>query len=123
MRYLFLSGVVICAGCAHRGEPERAAGAEGIRTIAVGQPWSQATGVAAGAGYVLHDAGELAISPKPEGFSIELPGGRGLLVLRDPRGDVVQSIESIANADGPKKLRVYRAVRSFDLPPAGAAAR
>jgi hypothetical protein len=87
-----------------------------MSTIAVGQPWSRARGVASHAGYELHDASQLDAQPTPDGFYIDMSDRRGLLVYRDARSDVVKSMEWVENWDGPKKFRVHHEVRSFDVP-------
>jgi hypothetical protein len=122
MRLLSLLVVIAVAGCACRDGPDRAE-ANGITTISVGQSWSQAKGVAVRAGYELRDASQLAMDPTPDGFYINVPGRRGLLVYRDPRRDVVESMEWVENWPGPKQPRVYHDVASFDVPPADPAAR
>ena len=124
MRLLLLFIVVaLVAGCANARDPQPAATAAGTGTVAVGQPWREARAVALGAGYELHDASQLAMHPTPEGFSIDMFGRRGLLVLRDAQRDVVSSVQWIENWDGPKAFRVYHNVRAFDVPPADPAAR
>jgi hypothetical protein len=123
MRLLSLLIVIALSGCAHRGDSQPAAATGGVTTIAVGQPWPHAKGVAVRAGYALHDASQLAMHPAPEGFYIYMSGRRGLHVYRDPRRDVVESMELVENVPGPKKPRVYHDVQSFDLPAADPAAR
>ena len=113
--------VALLGGCAQRRDPHPADVAAGT-TIAVGQPWPQAKAVAARAGYELRDASQLAMGRTPGGFYINMPGRRGLLVYRDPRRDVVESMEWVENWPGPKAPRVYHDVRSFDVPPADPAA-
>ena len=123
MRLFSLVIVVVLAGCAHRGDSQSAAVAEGGTTISVGQPWSQAKRVAVRADYELHDASLLAMIPTPDGFYVNMLGERGLLVFRDPRRDVVASIEWVENWDRPKKFRVYHQVESFEVRVNDAAAR
>jgi hypothetical protein len=118
-----LTFVVLFVGCAHRPDSSPAAVEAGSTAIAVGQPWAQARTVAIRAGYELHDASQLAMDPTPDGFYIDMPGRRGLLVYRDPRRDVVKSMEWVENWPGPKAPRVYHDTRSFDVPPADPAAR
>lgn len=122
MRWLFVL-IVALAGCADRRAPEPATAAQDGITIAVGQPWPRAQAAARRAGYEMHDASQLAVLPPPDGFYIDLPGRRGLLVFRDSRRDVVNSMEWVENWKGPKSFRVYHRVASFDVPPADPAAR
>ncbi len=112
---LILAATVGCGPRGGRGdEPDR-----DPPVIAVGQPWPEAVAVAR-AGYELEDASQLAMAGTPEGFYVNLPGGRGLIVYRDGRRDAVESMQWVENWPGPKRLRVYHAVRSFDVPPAEA---
>ena len=90
--------------------------------ISVGQRWSEATGVARRAGYQLEDASQLAMDPAPDGFYVNMPGKRGLIVYRDARTNTVKSMEWVENWPGPKAPRVYHDVRSFDVPSADPAA-
>jgi hypothetical protein len=124
MRCLCLLTVaVLFVGCAHRLDSRPNAVQAGSATIAAGQPWAQAKAVATRAGYELHDASQLAMDPTPDGFYIDMPGRRGLLVYRDPRRDVVESMEWVENWPGPKKPRVHHDVQAFQVPPADPAAR
>ena len=117
MRWISLVIIVAGLGCAGRGDRHRTASGDEA-AIAVGQPWPHAERVARRAGYALHDASELAIVPRPDGFYINMPGNRGLLVHRDRRRQLVESLVSVENWDGPKQARVYRQERSFRVPPA-----
>ena len=128
-----LSAAVLAAGVAggcagpYASEPPTTVTAT---SIAVGQPWSDATAGAILAGYELHDASQLAMDPAPDGFYIDMPGRRGLLVTRDRTrngdgdgdgdGDAVRSVTWIENWPGPKGPRVYHGVQSYAVPPADA---
>lgn len=114
--------VTLLGGCARRDDPHPADVPAGT-TISVGQPWPQAKAVATRAGYELGDASQLAMDPTPDGFYINMPGRRGLLVYRDPRRDIVESMEWVENWPGPKEPRVYHDVQSFEVPLADPAAR
>lgn len=110
--------ILLCCGCGSCAS-ERPAGPDAnASVIAIGQPWPEATAAARRAGYELHDAGQLAMAPPAVGFTIDLPGGRGLIVFRDVRADSVAAVQWIENWPGPKAARVYHDVRSFDVPPA-----
>src|SRR4051794_35479267 len=80
------------AGGSVGGASSSVAAAAGDR-IAVGQAWQQATDVARRGGYKLHDAADLAMTPTPDGFYLDLPGQRGLIVLRDPASQTVKSVQ------------------------------
>jgi hypothetical protein len=108
--------VATLVGCVHRNE-QRPPAARHEATIAVGQEWSDARGTATRAGYPLHDASGLAMEPTPDGFYIDLPGGRGLLVFRNPRTNRVRALKWVENWDGPKASRIEHDVESFDVPP------
>jgi hypothetical protein len=120
--------VALLLGCAHRGSPPPSPTASRTTTtttttIAVAQPWPQARAVALSAGYELGDASQIAMVPAPDGFYIDMPGRRGLLVFRDPRRNVVKRTEWVENWPGPKAPRVYHDVQSFNIPPAARADR
>lgn len=86
--------------------------------IFVGQPWVEAVAVAQRAGYDLENVSGLAMDPTPDGFYLNMPAKRGLIVYRNARENAVRSMESVENWPGPKKFRIYHAVQSFDLPAA-----
>jgi hypothetical protein len=121
MRSLSLITVVaFLVGCAHGPVPRPSV--EAGRSIAVGQPWAQAKAVATRAGYERHDASGLAMDPTPDGFYINMPDRRGLIVYREARRDVVESLEWVENWPGPKAPRIYHDTQSFQVPPADPAA-
>ena len=115
--------VVVIVGCEQRPASHPAAVESGEAILVVGQPWAEARAVAARAGYELHDASQLDMNPTPDGFYIDMPGQRGLVVYRDSRRDVVRLIDEIDNWPGPKVGRVHHDMRSFDLPLAGPGSR
>ena len=121
MRLPLLILITTVVGCANRA-PTQLHAASGSTTISVGQEWPQARAVARRAGYDLHDAARLATSSTLDGFYVDMPGRRGLLVIRDARRNAVKRIEWIENWPAPKADRVYHEVESFDVPPADAAA-
>jgi hypothetical protein len=94
-----------------------------VTAIAVGQPWSEAKAVAQRAGYELHDAAGLQMAPTPDGFYLDLPNHRGLLVFRDKAANSVSGLSWVEAWDGPKGLREYHAVQTFGVPPAAPDAR
>ena len=102
--------------------PEEFAAAGGSRprasaTVRVGQDFAAAEASARDAGYVLNDASQLAMAGQPGGFYLDLPGDRGLIVLRGDDGNV-ESVDLCEQWSRPKAARVYRSVESFDIPPA-----
>jgi hypothetical protein len=117
MRLLPLVIATALVACSHQGESQTADFADGTKTILVGQPWPQAQRVARRAGYQLHDLSQLAMVPTPDGYYLDMPGRRGLLIFRDPLRDVVMSMAWVENWDGPKAHRVLHDVASFDVPP------
>jgi len=124
MRSLRLLLLVLTLSASAGCNPRQPADASHAGTaIAVGQPWARAKGIAARAGYELHDASQLAMEPTPDGFYIDMPGRRGLIVYRDPDRDEVASMTWVENWPGPKKPRVYHDVPSFEVPPADPAMR
>jgi hypothetical protein len=48
----------------------------------------------------------LAMEPQPDGFYVDLPGQRGLIVFRDPQRDAVRSMLWVENWPGPKVYRI-----------------
>lgn len=117
MRPLLLVIIAAVTGCTPRpAQPVNPR--QATTTISVGQPWPEATAVARRAGYRLHDASQLAMDPAPDGFYMDMPGGRGLVVFRDPRENVVRSVQWVENWEGPKAARVHHGVQSFEVPPA-----
>jgi hypothetical protein len=122
MQRLLLVLLTAAVGCARQADTPGAKGVPG-RTIVVGQAWPHAVAAAQGAGYTPHDASQLATDPTLDGFYLDLPGRRGLIVCRDPRAKTVSSLDLVENWDGGKAGRVYHDVRSFDLPPAPGRAR
>ena len=129
MRFAFTLVLALVTGCASSqsgssaggvGTKPPAAAAVGAASdhIAVGQSWQAATDVAKRAGYKLHNASELAMSPTPDGFYLDLPAQRGLIVLRNPENQTVKSVEWISQWNGAKSARVFHKVRSVRVPPA-----
>lgn len=124
--YLLLP-ILVSAGCARPPypalAPERAgpgpATARAHVTIAIGQAWGEAEDVARSQGYELHDASHLAVQPTPDGFVINMPASRGLIVLREPRTQTVSVMLMVENWGGSKAVREYHSVDSFQVPPAG----
>lgn len=87
-------------------------------TIAVGQRFTDAVELVRRAGYALHDAGELQTAQHLYGFTIELPGDRGLLVCHDPQTNWVNLVEVIDGFDGPRGKRMWRRVQRYEVLPA-----
>jgi hypothetical protein len=85
-------------------------------TISVGQSWADAATVARANGYELNDASHLEYMPPQDGFYLDLPGNRGLLVCRRPGGTAVSSIDAIDRWDGPKAFRVHHELPRFAIP-------
>jgi hypothetical protein len=105
MRYILLLLLVFLAtGC---GKP--------AGTIAVGQPWATAQQIARDAGYSAHDAATLANDPPTDGFYLNLPGDRGLIIHRDGHSNSVSALDFVDNWPGPIGLREYHKVKSFDF--------
>ena len=123
MRSLSILILVAVVGCAPRGDSRPAEMATGTATIFVGQPWGQAQAVARRAGYALHDASHLDMGPTQGGFYIDMPNRRGLIVFRDSRLDVVDSMKWVENWHGPKAYVIYHDVPSIEVPTANPAAR
>ena len=124
MRSLSLLLLAILVGCAHHSSAPTTT-AYKPNTIYVDQQWHEAIAIARRLGYELHDASQLAKLPSvpQEGFYIELPGQRGLIVFVDGWRDTVKSMKWEENWPGPKANRIDHEVEWFDVPPAEKVAR
>jgi hypothetical protein len=68
---------------------------------AVGQQWSAAIASVEPAGYPLRDAGAVQTAPQMDGFYLDRPGNRGLVVDRWPGTESVSLLETIDDWTGP----------------------
>lgn len=98
----------LTAGCATQPAP---------KTVRVGEEFAAAQASARELGYEINDVSQLAMTPTPGGFYVELTGDRALLVFRG-KGDKVASLQICESWSRSKVERGYRAVESFELPPA-----
>ena len=121
MRRLTIGLCLLVAGCARvppRSPPIEPATPPVPRTVTVGQPWAAATAAAARAGFPTHDAAGLETVPAVDGFTVDLPDDRGLIVRRSPATNAVERIDWVEHWLASKAARVYHDVPAFELRPA-----